>query len=253
MNASLTNSGTPKRWYRFWISPLVLVVAIIGCDMIGTGISLLLPAVQAAREAARKIKCTENLKQIGVAIQEYHLKYGCFPPAFIGDGKGKPKHSWRVLILPFLGEQELYAKYRFDEPWDSPHNMALAGEMPEVYRCPSDRVSGGLQTSYAMIVGPHAISDGPTSRRIGDIENRGAGTIMVAEAADAGINWMEPRDLNVKDMTFVLHNVQEDSHARGVERRQLSSRHGQYTLLRRHGPLRRSRRGSEGSAGDVDG
>ena len=200
----------------------MLVVAIIGCDTFGMLIAQLLPAVQAAREAARREQCNQNLKKIGVAIQGYHQKYGCFPPAFIPDENGKPKHSWRVLILPFLGKEDLYKEYRFDEPWDSPHNMALAGQTPMEYRCPSDSAADRSQTSYAMIVGPHAISDGPTSRRIGDIKDAGRATIMVAEAADAGINWMEPRDLNVKEMTFVLHDAQEDSHARGSD---IASRH----------------------------
>ena len=66
-----------------------------------------------------------------------------------------------------------------------------------------------------MILGPHAISDGPTARRMSDIRNGLSNTIMVAEAAKAGINWMEPRDLNTKNMSFcinaVIGNVQRDA------------------------------------------
>ena len=102
-------------------------------------------------------------------MHEYQQKYGCFPPAFIPDENGKPKHSWRMLILPFLGKDGLYKKYRFDEPWNGPHNKELAARMPAVYRCPTyadflgDETTSSL-TSYAMIVGPHAVSDGPTAR-----------------------------------------------------------------------------------------
>lgn len=171
-------------------------------DLVGVGIALLLPSVQAARESARIMTCTQNLKQIGLAMQGYHQKYGCFPPAFVADKQGKPKHSWRVLILPFLEEKDLYAKYRFDEPWNGPHNMALAVQMPKVYRCPSDYDDDRSRTSYAMIVGPHAVSNAPTSRRLSDIKENGTKTIMLAEAANSKIQWLEPRDLNVKDMTF---------------------------------------------------
>lgn len=181
------------------------MLVIIGCDSVGVLISMLLPAVQAAREAARRTQCTNNLKQIGLAMRGYHEKHGSLPPAFIPDEEGKPKHSWRVLLLPFLGEHDLYSQYRFDEPWNSPHNMALATERPAVYRCPSTADRDSRQASYAMIVGPHAISDGPTARRMSEIKDQAAETIMLAEAANAGITWLEPRDLNTKGMTFCIH------------------------------------------------
>lgn len=178
---------------------MLFFLLIVGCDTFGVLIGLFLPAVQTAREAARRMTCVNNLKQIGVAMQGYHQKYGCFPPSFIPDEKGKPKHSWRVLILPFLDKQDVYAKYRFDEPWNSPNNMALERSMPKVYRCPSDLTSGPWQTSYAMIVGPHAISDGPTSHCKSDIKPGLGSPIMVVESPKKHIGWMEPRDLAVEN------------------------------------------------------
>jgi prepilin-type processing-associated H-X9-DG protein len=169
---------------------------------------ILLPSVGAPREAGRRTQCCTNLRQIGLAMQKYQQKYGCFPPAFIPDDNGKPKHSWRVLILPFLGQDGLYAQYRFDEPWNGPHNKELATQMPAVYRCPTyandqgDEAATSL-TSYAMIVGPRAISDGPTSRKAGDVQNESQ-TIMVAECAGAGIRWLEPRDLNAVEINCVI-------------------------------------------------
>ena len=178
----------------------VAVPVLLVCG--GILLALLLPAVSAPREAARRAACANNLKQIGLAMHCYHDQYKCFPPAFIPDENGKPKHSWRVLLLPFMEEQALYAQYRFDEPWDSPNNTALAAQMPQVYRCPSDSDMTPGKTSYAMLVGPHAISDGPTPRRLGDIKDGSSNTIMIVEAADAGINWLDPRDLNTEDMGF---------------------------------------------------
>jgi prepilin-type processing-associated H-X9-DG protein len=190
---------------------LIFILFIIGCDTVGIGLSHLLPAIQAAREASRRVQCVENLQRIGLAMQSYHQKYGCFPPSFIPDENGKPKHSWRVLILPFLDKENLYAKYRFDEPWDGPHNRALADQMPSAFWCPSSPInSSQSQTSYAMIVGPHAISDGPTARCESDIKDGLSNTIMVAEAAKSGINWMEPRDLNVEKMDFCTRAAKKD-------------------------------------------
>jgi prepilin-type processing-associated H-X9-DG protein len=171
-------------------------------------IALLLPAKSSATEAALRAQCANNLRQIGLAMHNYHDKYGCFPPAYIADENGKPKHSWRVLILPFTEYGPLYKEYRFDEPWDSPHNQTLAAKMPTEYRCPTESRAVGagrtITTSYAMIVGPHAFSDGPTGRRKSDFTDGLSNTIMIAEAAGAGINWLEPRDLDATKMTYNL-------------------------------------------------
>src|SRR4051812_9073955 len=74
------------------------------------------------REASKRTQCKNNLKEIALALHNYHEAYGCFPPAYIADKDGRPMHSWRVLILPYLDEKPLYLKYRFDEPWNGPHN-----------------------------------------------------------------------------------------------------------------------------------
>jgi prepilin-type processing-associated H-X9-DG protein len=205
-----------KSWFRLdvgWRScrnALILVLLIVGCDCIGMFVSRILPSIQAAREAARRIQCDGNLKKIGAAMQSYHQKYGSFPPSFLADKNGKPMHSWRVLLLPFLGEQGLYAEYRFDEPWNSPNNIALSGRMPAVYHCPSDWESSLSQTSYVMLVGPHAISNGATAHRMGDIKDGAANTIMVAEAGKAGINWLEPRDLDAEKMDYCTRAAEPD-------------------------------------------
>lgn len=203
LNVSSVDGGKSKRRRFFQIPPVAwFFLIIIGCDTFGILIGRLLPQIQAAREADRRVQCVENLQRIGLAMEGYHQKHGCFPPSFIPDEQGKPIHSWRVLILPFLNEQELYAKYRFDEPWDGSHNKLLQDQMPEVYRCPSDQTTDPSQTSYAMIVGPHTISDGPTAHHISDIVDGPGNTIMLVETPDESINWMEPRDLKVEKMFF---------------------------------------------------
>jgi Protein of unknown function (DUF1559) len=68
-----------------------------------------------------------------LAVANYHETYGCFPPAYVADRDGKPIHSWRVLILPFLEQQELYRAYNFDEPWNGPNNRKLASRVGKIY------------------------------------------------------------------------------------------------------------------------
>ena len=183
---------------------IIIVVAVLGAVVIcgGIPVALLLPAVQGAREAARRSQCANNLKQIGVAMHNYHNEFNCFPPAYIPDENGKPKHSWRVLILPFLEAKYVHDQYDFDEPWDSPNNRALASMMPSVYRCPSEPGSNVLETSYVMIVGPKTISDGPSATNIIRITDGTAVTIMIVEVNQSGINWMEPRDLEANKISF---------------------------------------------------
>jgi prepilin-type processing-associated H-X9-DG protein len=207
-----------------WIVAIVLVGVLAVAVMCGGVLTaLLLPAVQAAREAARRVQCHNNLQQIGMAMHSYCAAYNCFPPAFVPDKNGRPMHSWRVLLLPYLDEDALYRQYRFDEPWDSPHNRTLAARMPRVYQCPSDAAVGGAQASYAMLVGPHAISDGPTARPVRAVMDGLSNTIMVVEAADAGINWMEPRDIDAEGLRFRIgaNRVAE----RRVTNSEISSRH----------------------------
>jgi prepilin-type processing-associated H-X9-DG protein len=213
-------SGLGTGWIIAIVLAAVLAVVIV-CGGILT--ALLLPAVQAAREAARRVECSNNLKRIGIAIDSYLTANRCFPPAFVPDKNGKPMHSWRVFLLPYLGEETLYRQYRFDEPWDSPHNRALASQMPRIYRCPSSPAIDGTETSYAMLVGPHAFSNGPRARSPAQIKDGFSRTIMVVETADAGINWMEPRDVDAETTRFRIgYNQTGVRHGAGSE---ISSNH----------------------------
>jgi prepilin-type processing-associated H-X9-DG protein len=148
-----------------------------------------------SRGATRRSQCTNNLKQIGLGLQNFHDVYGCFPPACITDKNGKPMHSWRVLILPFIEQKALYDKYDFNEPWDGPNNSKLAKEMPPIFGCPSDTANPGILTDYVGIVGPETIWQPDQGTTFKEISDGSSHTIAVVEASGAGINWMAPQDL----------------------------------------------------------
>ena len=112
-----------------------------------------LPATCAVREAPPRATCANNLKQIGLALHAYYDRYGSFPPAYVADANGKPMHSWRVLILPFLEHHPLYRAYDFDEPWDGPNNSQLQAQKIREYRCPEDPSAAAGTTSYVAVVG----------------------------------------------------------------------------------------------------
>ncbi len=171
---------------------------------------LLYPAVSTPKEVPRRMQCRSNLRQIGFALHSYHDEYGCLPPAYIADETGRPMHSWRVLILPWLDQQSLYTQYRFDEPWDGPHNRKLADSIVPVYNCPSDEHGGSktgtlTMTNYVAVVGPETAWPEQGAMTIDDFTDGTSNTILLVEVANSGIHWMEPRDLHVLQMTPVLN------------------------------------------------
>jgi len=166
-----------------------------------------------AREAGRRISCVGDFKIIGLAMYTYHDIEKHFLPAYLADKDGKPAHSWRMLILPYLCEEGLYDQYRFDEAWDSPHNSALGAGFPTgmsegvcLFHCQSDSSNKKLETNKVMIVGKEAFGNGSTLRRIEEITDGISYTIAAAEMTDSGIHWMEPRDLEFEHMTFKIND-----------------------------------------------
>lgn len=105
--------------------------------IIGIMVALLLPAVQAAREAARRNQSMNNMKQLMLALLNFESTRGTFPAHATYSEEGKPLLSWRVQILPYIEQQELYDQFRHDEPWDSDHNKQLIASMPQVFIDPS--------------------------------------------------------------------------------------------------------------------
>jgi hypothetical protein len=134
---------------------VLFVLMLLACS--GLFVSMYRSAVPAAQDAGRRTQCKNNLRQIGLAMLNYHDVYGSYPPAYLADEDDRPMHSWRVLLLPYLEEEALYDQYDFDQPWDSPENLALANLMPQVYTCPSDMLATGSETSYTMVVGPDTV------------------------------------------------------------------------------------------------
>ncbi|WP_337174244.1 DUF1559 domain-containing protein [Paludisphaera sp.] len=157
---------------------------------VGVLIGLLLPAVQSAREAARRAQCVNNLKQIGLAFHNSHDVHGAFPGDIV-DEDGKPLLSWRVAILPYIEEQELYEKFKLDEPWDSPHNKPLLEEMPGVFLCPSRSDGEATETRYQGLVGPRSMFEPGKKITIREVRDGTSNTLMIVES-DEGTPWTKP-------------------------------------------------------------
>jgi hypothetical protein len=182
-----------------------VVVSLAGCGRI----SML---------GSRYPQCVQNLLKIGLALHQHHDELGSFPKAAISDSQGRPGLSWRVAILPFLGERELYAKFKLDEPWDSEHNKPLLAEMPEVFICPSAPRNKPGFTHYRAFEGKgaflepaydkrlekvwwvgddgikHYAGEPQSGLRISDFMDGTSNSLMVVEAKES-VPWTKPDEL----------------------------------------------------------
>lgn len=194
--SEIANDSAPRKplWRR---SRWGIFLAVV---FVGVFVTLLVPYLICVRTEALRMGCVHNMKHILLALHSYHDRYETFPPAYTVDADGKRLHSWRVLILSHLGEEELYKQIRLDEPWDSEHNSRLHKQMPTIFCCPADRKKQSRgETSYIWVLGKSHISDGTSCTKITDIHDGTSNTIMLVETLDPCC-WMAPEDTSIGDL-----------------------------------------------------
>ena len=186
---SITPELAKKRGFPFF-------KLLVGFGIMLVLASLLLPNLRRGREPAYRTQCRNNLKHIGLALHNYADQYGALPPAYTVDADGKPLHSWRTLILPFLEfeQNELYKKIDFSKPWNDPANTEAFKTTPYAYRCPSETLPPNY-TSYLGIVGENACFHPTEPRSFSEITDSTSETLMVFEVAqEHAVHWMAPQD-----------------------------------------------------------
>ena len=150
-------------------------------------------AAAAGQPAPREESAANNLKQILAAFHNFHSATGRFPASAIYGADGQPKLSWRVAVLPYLDEGELYEEFKQDEPWDSPHNKALIERMPAVFRTPEYAAPAG-ETLIRGVVGKGAFFDGVNGVGMQDFLDGTSNTLALA-VAEEPVPWTKPGDL----------------------------------------------------------
>lgn len=161
-------------------------------------VELIGAVVGSARKAAQRTASMSNLKQIGLACHIYHDVYKTFPTSSANRFSEQQKpykfpFSWRVAILPYIEQTNLYEKYKFDEPWDSPANLEVLKQMPAIYRHP-EAPADSTDTSYVALSGKGTMFPSDGSMKIQDVTDGLSNTIMIVEAKSL-IPWTRPEDL----------------------------------------------------------
>jgi len=165
-----------------------------------------LPAVPQARVAAQRTDNANRLRQMIIAMHNYHDVNGAFPPAYSTDKDGNPLLSWRVLILPYLEQNDLYEQFHLDEPWDSEHNRELVEQMPRAFenaRIPSEEG----QTMFLALTGtgtlfgaPDTDQNGepnPLGTKLADVMDGTSRTLALVEAnPGSAVTWTAPEDFD---------------------------------------------------------
>ncbi len=178
---------------------LVQAMLAIGCVM--TLIALNLEAVQRTRRAARRTECRNNLRQITIALRNYHDDYGVFPPARTVNADGESLHNWRTLILPYFSNlpayRELYETIDLSKAWDDPVNQKAYETSLRVYTCPSTRYEETplTFTTYLAAVTPNGALHASEPRPLTSINSPHYETLLVVEVPkEHAVHWMSPSD-----------------------------------------------------------
>ncbi|ADG68243.1 protein of unknown function DUF1559 [Planctopirus limnophila DSM 3776] len=188
----MKSTSLDQRSTRRGFTALELIVAL---GVIVALVLFLMPATRRGREAARRTQCRNNLKQIGLALHNYHDQHGVFPPAFTVDAAGKPLHSWRTLILPYLDQAALYDSIDLSKPWDDPANAHAKETALACYRCRSSMLPAGM-TTYVGVVGEQNFFSPNHPRKLSEFPpDKTFQLIAIFERDDQrAVHWMSPED-----------------------------------------------------------
>ena len=156
------------------------------------------PLLPKAQEASDQARSANKLRQLAIAAQDYLDVNSHFPATAAYDKSGKPLLSWRVQLLPWLGEEKLYKEFHLDEPWDSDHNKKLIARMPDVFRAPTadPKLAADGKTTYLAPVGDATMFPAGRGVRISEVTDGTSSTILFVEADDDhAVVWTAPDDL----------------------------------------------------------
>ena len=158
------------------------------------------PLFESNYRAMVRSEAANNLRQVTLSIHNYESANGKMPPPVLVSDSGK-KYSWRIAVLPYIGEKELYDQYRFDEEWNSPHNLKVTSKMPDAFRSNTDDKET-TNTSWFLLSGEEGIYGGEKGGTFASIRDGTSNTILAVEA-DRAVHWAEPVDIEIDPKTGI--------------------------------------------------
>lgn len=161
------------------------------------------PYIEQPRSITRQSTCKNNMKQIGLALHNYHDEHGSFPPAYLTDKNGRRLHSWRTLLLPFLEQTPLYEKIDLSKPWNEQPKL----EYPPLalLQCPSANVDEG-RTTYLAVIGTETAWRKNGAIGLADFKDDPASTILLIETDHDGRHWAAPKDIALEDLSLTVND-----------------------------------------------
>jgi hypothetical protein len=190
-----SSTGAAPRGGAGWGAALgVAAAGLLGVVLCAGVVAILLLPLGFRGMASANGRTQDNLKQIMLALHSYHDTWQQFPPAVVKDTAGKPLYSWRVLILPYLGQQALYDRFDKTKAWDDPANQAISNTLVPTYQSPLDGTLGPSGASYFVIVGPGTAFPPDRGIKLQEILDGTSNTIGVVELKGISGSWAAPID-----------------------------------------------------------
>jgi hypothetical protein len=204
-----TSAPSHKSWFKVTLK----VLASIGAMLLL--FALMLPAVRNPREAAARTVCKNNLKQIGLALHAYHDAYGSLPPAYTGDAEGNRLHSWRTLLLPYLGQSDLYSKIDLSKDWKDPANAEAYKTSISTYHCPN-LTGPASETTYLAVVTQVSCFRPNEGVKLLQVTDGTSNTLGVIEVnPKQAVHWMAPWDAD-EQLVLRFASGDQESHLGGA-------------------------------------
>jgi type II secretory pathway pseudopilin PulG len=197
---------------------LIVLAVILGIMMLICGILavLLIPAVSAARTAAKSVQTMNNLKQIGLAMHNYQSAYKSLPSAYSINHAKQPMFSWRVAILPYIEQGQLYQRINFNKPWDADENKFLLDQMPTVFRSAlaNESLPKGHTTVFtlrdpsSMFKPGSDYAAGVHYSNFSSVSDGLSNTLMVIDLPNhPGVPWTKPDDVTPSEAYVLLSQL----------------------------------------------
>ena len=193
--------SSASRRSAVWFAAAAVIV-VMAFSLVFVGVRFGGETISQMQEVRLRRASIKNLETIASALRAYASDHGRLPPPNTVDASGNRLHSWRVLILPYLGEDDLYDQVNLDLPWDHPENSRLRFEMPPVYRHPNAaRSPTGDVAAYYLITGTGTLFPPGGPLGVDRITDEAAKTLLVVEGSPlAATSWAEPIDLDFAGM-----------------------------------------------------